>query len=302
MDITIVIPVYNRRSYIRKTIESIPPAYPVILVDNGSTDGSYELCQNLAKTRQGDTFVVTEDTAGAAAARNKGLSLCQSKWIYFFDSDDVFTGLPASWDESCDLVCFPTRMLLDGKLHTRAYSPVTSPHTHILNSMLNTQGMIFSTSFLRDIGGWNEQCLAWDDWELGLRSLLLRPRLLWITQQAFHIILIHPDSITGSTLSSRADHILTALRTALDDIYRLQPSDQASLVALFYRCNILAGQMLCEKHPEARQKIHDFIADSFHVGRRQQLTGQLFEWGAARGMRGLWRMALLLADTYYKPT
>lgn len=295
MDITIVIPVYNRKEYIQKTLTSIPEAYPVILVDNGSTDGSRELCTALAKIRP-NTQVAQELTPGAASARNKGLSLCQSTWIYFFDSDDLFTGLPTTWNEDSDLICFPTHQQLEQKIKERSFSPVTTPHTHILNSMLNTQGMIFRTSFLRDIGGWNPQCFIWDDWELGLRALLHAPKVQWITDKTYHVILVHPDSLTGANFASRIDRILQALDIAFNDIYDLAPKDNQAFAALFYRCYILCGKMRHEGHPDAATQMRTFIYDHFRVNRQSHQMGSLFEWGAAKGIRGVWRIALWLVN------
>jgi len=299
MDITIVIPVYNRKEYIRQTLDNIPASYPVIMVDNGSTDGSLELIRQLAEERPG-TLVTTEQQPGAAAARNKGLSLTRSKWIYFFDSDDIFTGLPAQWDDTVDLVCFPTRQQIGGKTHTRAYSPVTTAHTQILSSMLNTVSMVFRTDFLRQIGGWDARCLIWDDWELGLRALLLTQKVEWQTQQAYHTLLIHPDSITGRNLSSRIGRILDALDIAFADICKLQPANQAALAALFFRCQILSGQMQNEGDASAARQMHDFISDKFSVNRMSRLMGQLLEWGARHGVRGTWRIALWLVNHWEK--
>lgn len=295
MDITIVIPVYNRKTYIEKTLESIPHSYPVILVDNGSTDGSLELCTELAKKRT-NTRVTTEQTPGAAAARNKGLSLCTSKWVYFFDSDDIFTGLPATWNEENDLICIPTKQKTGDKIQTRAYKPVTTPHTHILNSMLNSVSMIFRTEFLRNIGGWNTRCLIWDDWELGLRSLLKTSKVQWITDTVYHIILIHPDSLTGPDLSSRIERILTVLDIAFNNIYDLQPQNKQAFAALFYRCYILCGQMQQEGDAHAAGRIRTFIYDRFTVNKQSHQMGQLLEWGAQKGLRGMWKIALWVVN------
>ena len=298
MDLTIVIPVLNRKAYLQRTLESIPEAFPVIVVDNGSTDGSYEWCQAYAK-RRGNLSVASESKAGAAAARNKGLGLCPSPWVYFFDSDDLFTGLPATWDEQADLVCIPTRQQRNGKPKTRPYEAVATPHTHILNLMLNTQSMIFRTEFLRRIGGWDERCLMWDDWELGTRVLLHSPRVQWITAEAFHTIFVHDDSLTGPDYSSRIDPIIKALDVVFEDIYdagknTALPAElrNKAFAALFYRSHILCGQVRQEGSEEAARKVRDFISRRFQVNRQSQEMGRLLEWGASKGIRGLWKVAL----------
>ena len=93
MDITIVIPVYNRRGLIKRTLESIRRSpvsgVPVIVVDNGSTDGTLELLNEYSAAYPSIT-IAQEPVRSAAAARNKGLSLVKTTWVYFFDSDDEF--------------------------------------------------------------------------------------------------------------------------------------------------------------------------------------------------------------------
>ena len=294
MDITIIIPVYNRKDYIRKTVESLGTGYPLVLVDNGSTDGSLDVCKKIAAERP-NTILAIEKTRGAAAARNKGLSLCTTKWVYFFDSDDIFTGLPVNWNEDADMVCIPTRQEISGKLHTRAYYAVSSPHVQVLSSMLNTLSMIFRTDYLRRIGAWNTSCVIWDDWELGLRALLQKPKVEWITSQAFHVIKIHPDSITGNGYASRTPEILYTLGVAFDDIYNMVGDDRErkkAFAALFYRCYIVSGQMQREGSMESSAEVRRFIYDRFRVNKQSHRMGRLFEWAASKGVRGLWRIAL----------
>ena len=161
MDITIVIPVYNRKALLKHTLESImrsPMAgVPVIVVDNGSTDGTRDMVSAFCQSHPNVTLA-TEPERSAAAARNKGLSMVTTAWVYFFDSDDEFEDIPHRWDETAQLIAFPTRQKVEGKVSVRAYKPVCDPAVQILSSMLNTISMIFRTSWLKEIGGWNTAC------------------------------------------------------------------------------------------------------------------------------------------------
>ena len=294
MDITIIIPIYNRKTFIRATLASIDDKYPVILVDNGSTDGSFELCSEIVAERK-NTVLVTEPKRGAAAARNKGLSLCKTRWISFFDSDDIFTGLPESWNEEADMVFVPTRMDVNEQLYTRAYKVSASPSVQILSSTLNTQGMLFRTDFLLNIGGWNDNCLIWNDWELGIRALFCSPRIDWITNSPHHIIKRHSDSITGDSLSSRVGGILNTLGIVFNEIHDSSITDKEkrkAFAALFYRCYILSGKMLREGDGESSAKVDEFIYDRFRVNRQSHLMGKMFRWATSKGVRGVWRIAL----------
>lgn len=191
MDITIVIPVYNRKALLKHTLDSImrsPCAgAPVIVVDNGSTDGTDKFLEAYCESHPTVT-AASEPVRSAATARNKGLSLVRTTWVYFFDSDDEFEDIPHDWDSSAQLVAFPTRQKVESKVTIRAYKPVADPAVQILNGMLNTISMIFRTAWLKEIGGWNTACPVWDDWELGTRALIAEPRLQWITTKAYHTV------------------------------------------------------------------------------------------------------------------
>lgn len=89
--ISIVVPVYNVREYLRKCIQSIlNQSYhliELILVDDGSTDGSSALCDELCRLDQ-RIKVVHQGNAGLSEARNKGIKSATGKYILFVDSDD----------------------------------------------------------------------------------------------------------------------------------------------------------------------------------------------------------------------
>ena len=93
--IGIVIPVYNRERELRRTFDSVVaqtyrPIH-VVLVDNGSTDGSLALCRELKGAYETDDFritVVEEAKRGPSAARNRGLTCVTEEFVAFLDSDD----------------------------------------------------------------------------------------------------------------------------------------------------------------------------------------------------------------------
>lgn len=299
MDITIVIPVYNRKNVVQRTLDSIPSDYNMIIVDNGSTDGSYEFCRQwMLNSRRQNVMVEREFQPGASNARNKGLSLCKTEWVYFFDSDDEFTGLPSVWNGDAELVCFPVNMTVNGKTLVRDYKPVGDAHVHILNSMLDTQSMIFRTEWLRKIGGWNVECKVWNDWELGLRALINKPRLQWITDKVYQQVFVHDDSLTGRKLSDNYQDRLNTLMAAFDEIHDMDAGygKQKALFALFLRSYIFSGQLLKEKNRKAADEIENFIYDKFRVNKQSHQMGRLFQWYTGKGGRGAWRIALKLVD------
>ena len=89
--ISIVIPVYNVKSYLTRCFETITlQSYhnlEIILVDDGSTDGSGELCDLLAKTDK-RCIVIHQTNQGLWAARNSGQKKANGNYVMFVDSDD----------------------------------------------------------------------------------------------------------------------------------------------------------------------------------------------------------------------
>lgn len=90
--ISVIIPVYNVEKYLERCIESVcNQSYKnleIILIDDGSTDGSGRICD---KKREGDVRIIVyhKENGGQGTARNKGLDLCSGKYITFLDSDDM---------------------------------------------------------------------------------------------------------------------------------------------------------------------------------------------------------------------
>jgi len=89
LKVSVITPLYNSKKYIEKAIESILNQtykdFEMIVVDDGSTDGSGELVKN--KFRDKVRYIYQENK-GAAAAVNRGISLSQGNYIAFCDSDD----------------------------------------------------------------------------------------------------------------------------------------------------------------------------------------------------------------------
>jgi len=91
--VSIIIPVYNVEKYLWKCIESImsqlDQSDEVILVDDGSKDSSFSICQKAQETYNNITLVHTKNR-GCSAARNTGFELAQGEYVIFMDSDDYW--------------------------------------------------------------------------------------------------------------------------------------------------------------------------------------------------------------------
>lgn len=86
MKISIVIPIYNTKEYLRECFDSIiNQTYKnleIILIDDGSTDGSSEICDNYAQ-KDSRIVVVHKKNEGVAVARNTGIGIATGDYIAF---------------------------------------------------------------------------------------------------------------------------------------------------------------------------------------------------------------------------
>lgn len=91
--LSIVIPVYNARGFVDACLETLsrqglePGTWEAIAVDDGSTDGSLQALEERAQALPW-LRVVSQENAGAGAARNRGMDEAQGEYLYFFDVDD----------------------------------------------------------------------------------------------------------------------------------------------------------------------------------------------------------------------
>lgn len=89
--LSVIVPVYNAEKYIHNCIDSILRQtfhnFELLLIDDGSTDRSGQICDTYAKTDYRITATHIPNS-GPGAARNAGISKARAEWICFIDSDD----------------------------------------------------------------------------------------------------------------------------------------------------------------------------------------------------------------------
>ena len=89
--ISVIIPVYNLERYLYRCIDSVLRStytdFELILVDDGSTDASPQICEDYTE-RDSRVRLLRQENQGVSAARNRGLDVCQGEWVVFVDGDD----------------------------------------------------------------------------------------------------------------------------------------------------------------------------------------------------------------------
>ena len=89
--------IYNTEDYLEEAIDSVINQsfdfsdIELLLVDDGSTDNSKDICLKYQKLYPDNVKYVYQENQGQAVARNNGLALAEGKYINFLDSDDKFS-------------------------------------------------------------------------------------------------------------------------------------------------------------------------------------------------------------------
>ncbi len=113
--VSVIMPVYNSEKYLPDAIESVLgqtfPDFELILVDDGSPDGSGEVCDAYA-ARDARVRVIHRENGGISAARNTGIDAATGEYIAFIDNDDKYcpdlleAAVGAAREEGADVVKF----------------------------------------------------------------------------------------------------------------------------------------------------------------------------------------------------
>lgn len=205
--VTVIIPVYNTEQYVRQAVESILSQtlcdLEVIAVDDGSTDHSLEILNELAASDP-RLRVISQPNAGQSAARNHALQLARGEYLYFMDSDDLL--LPDALQTCMELCeqhsldfCFFDALSLDedGQL-----SAIPN-YNH--NGYVSTTEVYRGTDLLRHLLKGYKLCTApWADFVR--RDFFMRAVV------SFREGIIHEDELFTARLFLSADRVMALCR------------------------------------------------------------------------------------------
>ncbi|MNB75905.1 putative glycosyltransferase EpsJ [compost metagenome] len=119
LDLTVVIPVYNCEDLIAESIDSVLKIsslkFDILIIDDGSNDGTAEICQAYANKHQNIQYY-RQGNKGAGRARNSVIPLCNGRYTFFLDADDVINSsaleksVKKATSEDADLLFMPYRI------------------------------------------------------------------------------------------------------------------------------------------------------------------------------------------------
>lgn len=198
--ISVIVPVYNVEKYVEECIESILNQtlknIEIIIVNDGSTDKSNELVNNLAN-KDNRITVINQSNKGLSMARNVGVDLAKGEYVSFIDSDDWIEKsmleemYKSAKNNNCDIVqCqikniknnIPTRKLLD-KSDIKKYIK-----RQLIAGKLSTYAWdkIYKRKFLKDNNLYFENKPRFEDWYFIMKAVSKMSRFMAIDNQFYN--------------------------------------------------------------------------------------------------------------------
>ena len=193
--VSICIPTYNRKDYLKETLDSILAQtykdYEIVIVDDGSTDGTEDMLKQLG-------FPVTyhwQENSGDAVARNKLIELARGQYISFIDSDDLL--LPDAIEklvkimqtEDEDVIAYGSYLRIDqngnvyGRCKRKLYSGNITKYL-FQTVFVHTCGSIFPKKILKDSTVFDTSLKVCSDYDFWLR-LSMKYRFVALPEPTF---------------------------------------------------------------------------------------------------------------------
>ncbi len=194
ISISVIVPSFNRAHTLPRAIDSVlsqtRPADEIIIVDDGSDDGTAELLhRHYPRVR-----LLQQRNQGVSAARNRGIEAATGEWIALLDSDDAW--LPGKLEAQLQaLEAEPAvRLCHTEEIWIRNGTRVNQKHRHAKSGgwifrdclplcVISPSATLLHRSLLAEIGGFDEDLPACEDYDLWLRICSVEPVVFVETPQ-----------------------------------------------------------------------------------------------------------------------
>ena len=185
MNISVIIPTFNRAGFILKTIESAlnqtKRANEIIIIDDGSTDNTKQILQPLIDLNK--IIYKYQKNNGVSSARNLGINLSSNNWLAFLDSDDIWheeklekqiefhkQNQNILFSHTDELWKFNDKIIKQKKHQQKPQGFCFEEN--IDSCKIGASTVFLHKSILNDIGLFDETLIACEDYDLWLRILL----------------------------------------------------------------------------------------------------------------------------------
>ena len=252
--LTVVIPVYNVEKYLKRCIESILiqgwKNYDILLVDDGSTDHSPQICDDYVKAYD-FISVIHKENGGLSEARNTGISNAKGEYVYFPDSDDwiessTFSDLAEVIEsDKYDIISF-NREFVKGEDDLIVSDPVLTQvfegkdafvqmlkHSYITgfaNDKIYRKSLFIDNNILFPSGKYYE--------DLGTNyKLFLSANKVYATNQKYyHYLIDNPDAITKSWNEQKLENMISFFKEIYysDDVRLKLDFNELAIAKMFF--------------------------------------------------------------------
>lgn len=219
--ISVIIPCFNSEELISRAINSVFQQtfkdYEIILIDNNSTDNTYNTLLNYMEKYSGVITVLREYKKGANAARNKGLYEAKGEWLQFLDSDDEL--LPDKLEKQVALAKNSKADIVAGShyvyktIKDKTVVKIVDIETDgvweaLLNSTLgSTSSYLWRRKAVLAVEGWDETITSSQEYDLVFRMLKNNDEMCYCTTP-LAIIHFRENSVSKTRDNNRLVEIM----------------------------------------------------------------------------------------------
>ncbi len=181
MQISVIIPTFNRAKFLERTINSILKQTikpnEIIIVDDGSTDDTKQICNNL------NVKYIYQNNKGVSSARNRGIKEASNDWIAFCDSDDIWHNEKLEKQinfhkQNLDILISHTDEIWkfnDKIIKKKRHQAKPSGYCfedNLSSCKIGASTLLLHKIILDEVGLFDEDLIACEDYDLWLRILL----------------------------------------------------------------------------------------------------------------------------------
>lgn len=183
---SVIMPCYNAESYIAQSIESVLnqtfTRLELIVIDDASQDDSLEIIKSFSRLDSRVKFISLTENMGAAFARNSAIQISKGSWIAMLDADDLF--MPNKLEAQYEIIKNSRSDLIlvgSGCYHIDShgnnnkefryskYSKLLKFNLHNMLKFPPHSSLVYSSSAIKEIGGFNSRFILAEDYDLWLR-------------------------------------------------------------------------------------------------------------------------------------
>ena len=260
VNIAVIIPTFDRQHFLGRAIDSVlsqtRPAHEVIVIDDGSTDGTVPWLKKEYPTVK----LIEQTNQGVSAARNAGIQQAQSEWIALLDSDDEW--FPEKLERQVKelqkypeiLFCHTDEIWIRKgvrvnpmKKHQKFGGMIFSKCLDICR--ISPSSALFSRTLLDDVGWFDETLPICEDYDLWLRITAKFP-VLFINDPLIIKYGGHRDQLSRS-VDGIEQYRITALEKILEGPNLTKVNRSAAVQMLIKKLNIYLTGL--KKRGKARQ-------------------------------------------------